>query len=303
MNNNKTIPINKALILTLGHLDQPVITNYQLALYLWRLYLAGSYQGQRLRIRKTLPEKHDYTRIIKQLLEIGVIEENKDFPRSSVFNLLGKDRSSAEEIACSVDPFAYISHLNAMSYHGLTDRIPQALFLSSPPPPKWKEFARERMDKDLRGQSVEYHAGNLPNLIRINLTKINKRTVHRYSSVHLGAFKSIKKKVVRVSTIGRTFLDMLRSPEFCGGIHHVINVYTNYAERYFSLILDEIDQHGKPVDKVRAGYILEEICGLTSETINGWLKFVQRGGSRKLDLAEEYSSTYSERWCLSLNIE
>ena len=293
----------KDLILSLGNLESPVITNYQLALLIWRLKLVGEYNGQHLLIKRARPEKRDYIQLVDWLLEIGIIEDNKDFPKSSVFNLLGKDGSLAEETACSVDPFAYLSHLSAMSYHGLTDRIPQVLILSSPSPANWREFALQLMARDLNRELPDYRAANLPRLVRINMRKIGHKTVERYSSLHLGAYRSIRKKATRVSTIGRTFLDMLRAPDLCGGIHHVLDVFGNHAGRYKELIIDEIDRHGKPVDKVRAGYVLEEVCELRSDTIDGWLQFVQRGGSRRLDPGEEYSSTYSARWCLSINIE
>jgi predicted transcriptional regulator of viral defense system len=88
----------------------------------------------------------------------------------------------------------------------------------------------------------------------------------------------------------------------CGGIRHVIDIYRQYVERYSDLIIDEVERHGNKIDKVRAGYLLEELCGLESETIEGWQQYVQRGGSRKLDPFEEYSPKYSKRWWLSLNI-
>jgi predicted transcriptional regulator of viral defense system len=189
-----------------------------------------------------------------------------------------------------------------MEYHGLTDRIPKVLFYTSPAPPRWREFARERMKKDFGDDLPDFHESHLPKIVRINFNKINKRVVSQYASDHLGAFKSPKGKMLRVSTIGRTFLDMLRRPDLCGGINHVIDVYKEHSEKYLNLIINEIDAHGKPIDKIRAGYILEEKCTLENELINRWHAFVQRGGSRKLDPTEEYSSDYSERWCLSINI-
>jgi predicted transcriptional regulator of viral defense system len=159
------------------------------------------------------------------------------------------------------------------------------------------------MEKELGDYILKYYSNRLPRLTRIHLMKIKKQNIHRYSSLHYGAFKIIKGKNLRVSTIGRTFLDMLRKPDLCGGIHHVIEIYKEFSNRYLNLIIDETDRHGNQIDKVRAGYILEEICGQKESEINNWIRFVQRGGSRKLDPTEEYSSTYSEKWCLSINID
>jgi predicted transcriptional regulator of viral defense system len=95
---------------------------------------------------------------------------------------------------------------------------------------------------------------------------------------------------------------MLRNPELCGGIQHVIDVYKEYGKQYLRFILDEIDMHGNGIEKARAGYVLETQLGTRDPRIDTWQSTVQRGGSRKLDPSAEYSSYFSERWALSLNV-
>jgi len=297
-----SIILSKAATLIIGELKQPVISSYQLGLIVYNLYLSKSHQGKHINLRKEHPESKEYYNLRNDLLDQGILTVNQSFPSESVFNILGKDISSVEEIVCSVDPFAYISHLSAMAYHGITDRIPKTLYISTPSPSSWKNFGLKRMQKDLTTEYNNYVDSNFPKLRRINFSKkVSRRMIHCHSSLHLGAYKSIKDKMLRVSTVGRTFLDMLKNPDLCGGINHVLDVYHEYGEQYFKLILDEIDRHGNAIDKVRAGYILDERNNLHHEIIDGWLSYVQRGGSRKLDANSEYSSFYSEKWCLSLN--
>ena len=69
---------------------------------------------------------------------------------------------------------------------------------------------------------------------------------------------------------------MLRNPELCGGINHVLKTYDEYAKTYLRLITDEIDSLGKPIDKVRAGYIISERLGIDNEIVNNWAKYAQR---------------------------
>lgn len=216
--------------------------------------------------------------------------------------MLGKSEADPAEILCSIDPFAYISHATAMEYHGLTDRFPKMFFISSPAPQKWREFARARMEKDLGEHFQDYIQDGFPKLTRIKLTKIDSRPINCYASVHSGAFKKVQGSAIRVSTIGRTFLDMLKKPDLSGGIYHVIECYEEHAATYLRLIIDEISNHGSKIDKIRAGYILEESCGLQDPGIEAWQEFLQRGGSMKLDHTAEYSSTFSDRWNLSINI-
>lgn len=293
--------INKSVALSIGKLKQPVITKYQLSVIIFKSYLSNSVR--KILKTKKKPYSKVFDQILDELLETGVINENKNFPELSVFNILGKDDSESEEIICTIDPFSYVSHLSAMSYHGLTNRMPKMIFISSPASRKWSQFAQKLMKKDLGEDFNNYRSSKLPKLQRIRLNKINKQVINSYSSMHYGAFRSIKGKNLRISTIGRTFLDMLRRPDLCGGIHHIVEIFNDFGPQYLGLIVDEVDRHGKQIDKVRAGYILEEVCGQKNRIIEGWIKFVQRGGSRKLDPSEEYSHRYSERWCLSINID
>jgi predicted transcriptional regulator of viral defense system len=114
---------------------------------------------------------------------------------------------------------------------------------------------------------------------------------------------TVQGKPRRVATIGRTFLDMLREPDLCGGIYHVLDIFAEQAPRYLRLIVDEIDRHGTKIDKVRAGYVLAERLNLTHPAFAVWQTCAQRGGSRKLDAQADYSPRFSETWCLSINID
>ena len=102
--------------------------------------------------------------------------------------------------------------------------------------------------------------------------------------------------------VGRAFLDMVREPGNCGGMQHVVDTYREHGARYLALIADEVEQHGNAVEKVRAGYLLDEVCRLTHPLVDGWTQKAQRGGSRLLDPLGEYAPVYSEKWKLSINV-
>lgn len=295
----------KAAATEISKLNQPVITLYQIAIIIFKLYRAGSYKGQKLtRLKKTRASRSDCTRIISDLAAVGILGESHSVRHSHVFNVLGGERGEPSEVICSIDPFGYISHLSAMEWHGFTDRVTHTLFYSSPPSQSWNRFAWTKMQKDVGEESIQdYLTQQLPRLTRLNIKKIGRTSVHRYSSEHLGAFVSIQGRPLRVSTIGRTFLDMIREPDLCGGIHHVLDVYEQHSARYLNLIVDETDRHGRIIDKIRVGYVIDERMGLSDSRIDGWTKLVQRGGSRKLHAGSPYSPDYSEKWCLSTNIE
>ena len=297
----RTIRLKKAVSLFLDSWGFPVITSYQLGITVYKIYLKREFQGKEVRVSKSSPETREFSSLIKQCLIDGILNLNEDFPGLSVFNILGESNPTAEDIICTINPFAYISHISAMDYHGLTDRNPKVIHITTPPPRLWNKFAYERMEKDLGENYPIYINSGFPLLRRITLKKVNKYSVNCYLSSHPGSFKNVKNRPLRVATIGKTFLDMLREPSLCGGMEHVLDIYQEYASRYLDLIVEEIDRHGKPIDKVRAGYILEELNKLSHPVITTWEEFIQRGGSRKLDPSEEYAPIYSKKWCISLN--
>jgi predicted transcriptional regulator of viral defense system len=243
-----------------------------------------------------------YTEIVRILSSFGLISPAKEFKYGSVFHLFGKNKLQPMEVACSVDPFAYVSHLSAMEYHGVTDRFPKILYLSTPPEKEWKEQAAARMEKDLKERKEGYFAAKLPSLRFQKFERIDGMRVELMRRSHRGAFKTIKSPSIRVAMVGRTFLDMLREPELCGGMQHVVDTYLEYAAKYLKLIIDEVGKHGTSIEQARAGYLLETVCGLSGPLIDAWASKVQRGGSRKLDPQAEYAPFFSERWALSVNV-
>jgi len=290
----------KAITLSLGDLNKVVVSKYQFGLIINNIYHNKTYKGEAVNLQKDFADKSDINKYLKKLIDEGILYPHKNL--SGIFTLLGSVDGEVEDVVCTVDPFCYMSHLSAMSYHGLTDRIPNKLFISSPPAREWLTFAKIQMEKDLRDDFIRYNENSLPKLVRTKMQKINRIEVHCFSSKHLGAYKNVKGRALRVSTIGRTFLEMLRDPELCGGINHVLYVFEEHGEKYLRLITDDIDNNGSPIDKVRAGYILNERLGIDNDVIENWRSFSQRGGSRKLDPKSEYVPEWSDKWKISLNI-
>ena len=295
----KSPPFQSVISQILGSLNRPVITDYQLGTIIFSLYAEKKLKDQKVRSKKHIPESRDYQRYLEQLQETGILSENKAFPSKKVYNILNPQNFSDQAIICSVDPFSYISHFSAMEYHGLTDKIIKTLFYSTLTHKEWQQAALEKTKKEIK----DFDKYELPRLTCLIPRKLGRNTVYCHRTKNAGGYQTVVDSPLRVAKIGRTFLDMLQKPELCGGIYHVIEVFQEYAERYINLVLPVIDKHGKIIDKMRAGYILEEQCNIKNNQIDQWQKLAQRGGSRKLDPTQEYSHIYSEKWCLSINVE
>lgn len=271
---------------------RPVLTDYEL----------GTLVFERNSANGLTPTRDVYDAIVSRLTSYKLLSLSEEFKGATVFHLFGRSKSPPAEVACAVDPFAYVSHLSAMEFHGITDRFPRTLFLCTPPAAEWKTLASEKMRKDLGSRYDDYLAAGLPVLRFLPFSSVEGVRVHLLRRSKRGAFKIIKFPPIRVATLGRTFLDMLREPDNCGGIQHVIDTYREYAARYLSLIAEEVDRHGQSIDKVRAGFLLDEVCKLEHPMLEDWLKAVQRGGSRMLDPQGEYAASFSQKWMLSVNV-
>jgi predicted transcriptional regulator of viral defense system len=278
-----------AVAAQLSDWPQPVITDYELG----RIYLS---------ISDTPLTRTHYDKLIETLEAVKLVTPNKDFRGTAVYKLFGKTDVLPAAVACSADPFAYLSHLSAMALHGITDRLPKTLYLCTPPTKEWNDEARVRMERELGESLHEYKAAKLPLLRYVLNVKVGSSNLFVVRRSKRGAFKIIKDRGIRVATIARTFLDMIREPENCGGMQHVVDTYKAYAPTYLTQICSEVDQHGTAIDKVRTGYLLKTVCDLDHPAMERWLAFAQRGGSRKLDPNEEYASYYSDEWQLSINV-
>jgi predicted transcriptional regulator of viral defense system len=266
----------------------PALSSYDLGKL---LFLNGSFSTPK-------NAKREFDSILETILGLHLLTP---LGVANSYALFGKTSTSPAEIVCTIDPFSYVSHLSAMEHHGLTDRFSKILYMTRPSASAWKAQAEERMAKDLDGQLTQYLSLGLPKLVRHKFTDVARTPVHIQERSHLGAFRLVAETPLRVATIGRVFLDMLREPKLCGGMQHVLDVYKQEARRYLKFIIDEVERHGQPIDKVRAGFMLSEVCGLDNPIFSKWESFAQRGGSRKLDPEEEFATRYSERWMLSIN--
>ncbi|SDZ70539.1 Transcriptional regulator, predicted component of viral defense system [Variovorax sp. YR266] len=243
-----------------------------------------------------------YEQVLTALKGVRLLTPIPTSAQETAYLLFGSTRATPDEIMCSLDPFAYVSHLSAMEYHGLTDRFSKIVYMTTPPVTAWRRQAQARMARDLDDRLEDYKSSGLPRLTRPHINNIGHTNIEFHERSQFGAFRNVAESPLRVATLGRVFLDMLREPKLCGGIQHVLDVYRKEAKRYLKLIVDETDRHGQPIDKVRAGFVITEVCRLDSPVIDEWQKFAQRGGSRKLDAENEYAPVYSERWQLSINV-
>lgn len=198
----------------------------------------------------------------------------------------------ADEAVCLMDRGTCISHLSAMQIYKISERRPLQLYITVATNEQWREMVAKTNHGNDAPLTVRRHH---PPVVR-------SRKIDALQTKNFPNITQMRGSFVRATEIGQTFLDMLESPERCGGMSHVLDVFNNHTEKYLKQIVERIDRTETKLTKVRAGYIISELLGISNPTVESWSQFAQRGGSQKLDPKAVYASQFSERWMLSLNV-
>jgi predicted transcriptional regulator of viral defense system len=107
---------------------------------------------------------------------------------------------------------------------------------------------------------------------------------------------------IYVTDLERTLLDILRFPERSGGAMEVLRMWKRAAARLkLDVLIDYVKRFNQTLLRQRAGFILEQLH-LTHPVFQDWANSSVRGSSAKLIANLDFSSTFSERWRLSINV-
>ena len=276
--------------------EKPVLTRFEFFEMIRRVYRESPAKG--LGLHSDAPEAKDYVRFRAALKKAGIIGNDRDYG-ARVIRVLSVPDLPADGIVHLVDPTCYISHLSAMQWKGLTERVPRALMLTRPD----RKTAAIQLEARMKGVSSE-ETSPFPLTQIEHPAYVRRRPVRVHRSKAAGIFRKHRGYgfEAHLATTGQTFLDMLQQPRLCGGMAHVLDVWEEHVPTYLDDVVAAVDQSPSSIVKCRAGYILEERLGLRRPEIERWRERVQRGGSRKLDPNWAFLPTFSEAWGISLNV-
>ncbi len=197
-----------------------------------------------------------------------------------------------EAIAQECNPSSYLSYVNALAYHNLTYELPLELQFVSVP----------KMSLTPVGTTPDDWDSELSPPSRTP-TAIGERNVRWGQSqcsigIQVGRIEGLP---VYVSDLERTLIDSLRFPENCGGVSAALEAWQKARQ---SIRLDRIIEYANALGinllKQRLGFVLEAL-DFSHPQFEDWAASATRGSSAKLVAPRAFSSTFSERWSLSIN--
>lgn len=289
-----------------------VISKEKLSEQIFIFYSTKEYKNEKIGlIRKSSASPNDFNIYIGKLERAGVIVNYgsgssdllhyKDHLKN-IYSISGKPEYSPQEAVCSVYPYGYISKINAMAWYGITDKIPKVIRFTCCSPAEWKKRSLTEIRANCDNPYVE-PSWFIPKYPKNNDIFSLQLIVSSESSFTDPV--KVRNSPIRVSSIGKTFIDMLRYPEECGGIDHVLETYNEYGKKYSQQIINELEVHGRKIDIARTGFVLQKISGVSSQRLTQWQIESKgtRGSSKILVPGQPFSDIFDEDWSLSLNTE
>ncbi|MFN8591180.1 MAG: hypothetical protein U0031_06910 [Thermomicrobiales bacterium] len=202
-----------------------------------------------------------------------------------------------EEVLLEAHPYAALSHLSALVFHGLTDDLPKGLTATVPLDGTGDQLPLDTQPQDWEG--VPLVRGRMPERILGRPVSWHQVKPERFFGVRVYQPRGYP---VRVTTLERTLLDGLQEPELSGGVENVLRAWALARDTLdLDVLAHYVDRFAIALLGQRVGFILEEL-GLFHPRLEAWRDNAHRGGSSKLVASAPYSPDYSERWNLSLNV-
>lgn len=200
------------------------------------------------------------------------------------------------EMLFELHPYAVLSHLSALVFHGLTEEQPKGITVTVATDVQGGLLPIGTSPRDWEG--VQWPGGRTPG-------KINGRPVQwlRIKPERFFGFADYQPLgySMRSMTPERTLIDGLQNPNLCGGITNVLRAWVLAQDTInLDVLLHQAERFDVAVLRQRVGYIVDQL-GLSHPIVERWRAASQRGGSSRLVASAPFMSTFDKRWNLSIN--
>jgi predicted transcriptional regulator of viral defense system len=189
------------------------------------------------------------------------------------------------QVAMALAQPAAISHWSALNYHGMTEQIPQRVFV----------LTTAQSLPRLRGTKA-IHAGQGYTVGSTNYQFVKIKPEYFFGIEEVW----INESKIKMTDIERTFLDCLMFPKYCGGFSEILYAFEQYTSK---LNLEKIIRYALKLDTAtikRLGWILEQQrIALAKLTV---LQKIPIKGYRLLDPTGPHKGKCNPYWMIQENL-
>lgn len=278
-----------------SHVLRSLASERRRAVASWRILILLRRIASQSNPPQPIPSPDRAATVVRRLLERGDLDHVQEVKNVYVVTApyAAAIPLSDEQILQEANPRCFFSHLTALVHHGLTDIIPSRIYASTPLP---------QSKRPILGTSPEdwfelpLPKGQVPRMIRqVPIVWSRPRSEDGITVAYSQGAS------IYITDIEKTLLDVLAAPTRAQGIANVLRAWHQASESWdLGRLLDYVPSHS-PIMRQRVGYLVERL-GLSHPTLEAWKQDLKRGGSMRLVSGVPYSSTFSERWNLSLNV-
>jgi len=152
-------------------------------------------------------------------------------PKGTTFFKYIFKNASPFEIALSLSKGAYISHYSAMFLHHLTDNIPKKIYINKEQVNRAhtitkQELIQENIDKAF-AKSMRI-TNNIFSFENYQVYLLNGKNVNKLGVIDF----DLDGKVIPVTSIERTLIDITVRPSYAGGVQEVLNAFAAAKGRF-----------------------------------------------------------------------
>ncbi len=190
------------------------------------------------------------------------------------------------EIAMALVQPAAISHWSALSCHGLTEQVPQQIYVLT--------TTDASVPRKRASGGANASAGYPVNGVVYRFVQVRPERFFGAERIWIGEGR------VWITDLERTLVDGLAMPQHCGGFGEVIHAFEEAMPRLnFERIVTYARRLGPGLAK-RAGWVLER-SGCEAPELEDLAAFPIKG-PRKLDPTGPRKGAYNSRWMLQENL-
>lgn len=201
------------------------------------------------------------------------------------------------EVLFEAHPYAVLSHISALAFHGLTTDQPKGLTITVSADTTGGILPIGTTPRDWEG--VTMPSATTPSRVLgrpVHAKRVKPALFFGFAEYEPLGFP------MRYTALERTLIDGLMAPDLCGGIDAVLRAWgLGQGLLDLDVLIHQVERIGVALLRQRVGFVLTEL-GLTHPRLDAWRRTARRGGSSRLAGSEPFASTYDERWNLSINV-